>query len=134
MSKYNDEDKSYRRRVFTEDARKAILKEIQDGLSKAEASRKYNISLTSIYNWLEKYSSSYKKKSKHVIQSTKEANSYKEFQKELNQAYELLGRSQMEVMFLTKLVESISEEYHIDFKKKYDITLSNGSKKTKKNL
>jgi len=52
----------------------------------------------------------------------------------LKHAYELLGRSQTEVMFLTKLLESVSEEYKVDFKKKYDITLSNGSKKTKQNL
>lgn len=134
MSKQKKVGKSNRHRVFTEEARKAIIKEIENGLSKAEAIRKYSISGTTIYRWLEKYSSSYKKNSKKVIQSTKEANSFKEFQGELKNVYELLGRSQMEVMFLTKILETVSEEYQIDFKKKFDIKLSNGSSKTKKTL
>lgn len=124
--------KNNHHRTFTEDARKAILKEIQNGLSKAEACRKYGMSDTTIYRWLDKYSTSYKKKPKQLIQSTKEANNYKEFQVELKHAYELLGRSQMEVMFLTKVLDTISEEYQIDFKKKFDMKLSNGSKKIKK--
>lgn len=133
MSK-RDDPKLNKHRVFTEQARKSILKEISNGLSKAEACRKYGMSYTTIYKWLEKYSSSYKTKPKDVIKSKNESNSYKEFQKELKHAYELLGRSQMEVMFLNKLLESISEEYQIDFKKKYDIKLSNGSNKTNQNL
>ena len=134
MSKQKQVGNCKQHRVFTEEARRAIIKEIQNGLSKAEASRKYCISGTTIYRWLEKYSSSFKKNSKQVIQSKKEANSYIEFQSELKNAYEQLGRSQMEVMFLNKVLESVSQEYQIDFKKKFDIKLSNGSSKTKKTL
>lgn len=47
-------------RYFSEEARKIIVQEIDDGLSKAEAARKYKVSQTSIYKWVRLYSDKYR--------------------------------------------------------------------------
>jgi len=56
------------KRFFSEAARKAIISEVDDGLSIAEASRKYEVSKTSIHNWRIKYSKTYLSPLKKVVE------------------------------------------------------------------
>lgn len=114
---------TYRR--FSTEAKKAIVKEIDKGLSKLEASRKYSISPTTIYKWLDLYSSKFTKPKKVIVQSTDESDSYLQQNAKIDQLYNLLGRSQTEVMFLEKLIELASDEMGIDLKKNFASKLSN---------
>lgn len=119
------------RQVFSESAKKAIVKELEQGLGKLEASRKYNVSRTSIYKWLDKYSTNYTKSRKVVVESKEEADTYVHLQSEVDRLYNLLGRSQTEVILLSKLIELASEEFGIDLKKNYATKLSAISKSKK---
>jgi transposase-like protein len=42
------------KRYFSEAVRRQIVKDIEGGLSKAEASRRYGVSQTAIYKWMER--------------------------------------------------------------------------------
>ena len=123
MSKKNKKtNETYRR--FSIDAKKAIVKEIDNGLSKLEASRRYSVSPTTIYKWLDLYSTKFTKPKKVIVQSTDESDSYLQQKAKIDQLYNLLGRSQTEVMFLEKLIELASEEMGIDLKKNFASKLS----------
>ena len=113
---------TYRR--FSIEAKKAIVKEIDKGLSKLEASRKYSVSPTTIYNWLDLYSSKFTKPKKVIVQSTDESDSYLRQKAKIDQLYNLLGRSQTEVLFLKQPIELASEEIGIDLKKSFASQLS----------
>ncbi len=132
MSRKKQARKIKETKVFTESARKAIVKELENGMVKAEACRKYSVSYGTLYNWLNKYSTKFQTKPKIIVESKKEADSYKALQDELKQAYELLGRSQMEVMFLQQLLEHASDELKIDIKKNFGTNPFSGLKNTKK--
>jgi len=67
-------------RYFSETARKAIVSEIDKGLSKAEASRKYEVSQTAIYTWIRKYSKHYQATLKVRVEHESDSEKNKENQ------------------------------------------------------
>ncbi len=107
------------RRSFTEAVKKAIVKDIDTGLSKSEASRKYKVSKTSIYNWLNIYSTKFEKSKMVKIQTVEESESYPEMHAKIDELYSLLGRIQTENLYLHKLVDYASQELNIDIKKSF---------------
>ena len=107
-------------RYFSETARKAIVSEIDAGLSKAEAGRKYQVSQTTIYNWLKKYSTHYIATLKVRIDHQSDSEKNKALKQELSQVYEALGRSKAENMLLQKIVQLASEHFELDLKKTFE--------------
>jgi transposase len=108
------------RRYFSEAARRFIVEEIDNGLSKAEAARKYEVSQGSIYVWVAKYSKRYKSTLVKVVEHASESNKVKKLEQELEQAYAMLGRVKAESMFLQKIIEKADEAYDTDLKKSFD--------------
>jgi transposase len=108
------------RRYFSEVARRAIVDEIDNGLSKAEAARKYEVSQGSIYKWISKYSKHYQSTLVKVVEHASESNKVKKLEQELEQAYAMLGRVKAESMFLQKIIELADEAYDTDLKKSFD--------------
>jgi len=107
-------------RYFSETARKAIVTEIDEGLSKAEASRKYEVSQTTIYSWLKKYSKTYQATLKVRVEHESDSEKNKLLKTELSKAYEALGRSQAENLLLQKVLELASEHFEMDLKKNFE--------------
>jgi len=107
-------------RYFSETARKAIVSEIEDGLSKAEASRKYEVSQSAIYSWIRKYSKTYQATLKVRVEHESDSEKNKVLKAELSKAYEALGRSQAEKMLLQKILELASEHFEMDLKKTFE--------------
>lgn len=108
------------RRFFSEEARKAIVKELENGqMTKAEAARKYKVSPPSIYNWIKKYSDKYKPPIITIAEHESDSKKNKLLEAELTKAYELLGRLQAEKMFLEKIVVLADQHYETDLKKNF---------------
>lgn len=126
------------RRYFSESARRSIVEEIENGLSKAEASRRYHVSQTSIYGWLVKYSKYYEKRLKTVVEHESDSVRLKAVEAELKEVYERLGRERAKSMFFEELVSIAEESLGVDLKKSLDtkssssITAKNDRFKTKK--
>jgi transposase-like protein len=107
-------------RYFSEEARRAIVNEIDEGnISKAEASRKYAVSQTAIYNWIQAYSPHYRVPLVKVVEHESDSQRNKKLEAELAQVYETLGRVQTEHMLLEKVVKLASDELGIDLKKNF---------------
>ena len=106
-------------RYFSEAVRKAIVEEMDQGLSKAEAARRYSVSMATLYKWLSKYSTKYVKSLIKVVEHESESVRSKRLEEELKSAYALLGKSQAEVMFLKALIEKADEADGVDLKKNF---------------
>jgi transposase len=107
------------RRYFSVEVRKQIVAEIDAGLSKAEASRKYSVSQGSIYKWIVQYSSKYQKALVTIVEDLSATNKVKQLEQQLKDAYESLGRLQAKTMFLEKVIELADEAGGVDLKKNF---------------
>jgi transposase len=108
------------RRYFSESARRLIVEEIEQGLGKAEAARRHNVSLTAIYKWVSRYSKSYQKSLKTVVEHQSDSERAKRLEAELKEAYEHLGRERSKSMFYEELIRVAEGELGIDLKKNLD--------------
>ena len=119
-------------RYFSESARRAIVKEVEEGLGKSEASRKYQVSQTAVYRWLRLYSDRYERLLVTVVEHESDAKKNKTLEAKLEEVYSLLGRSQAENMFLAKVVELAGEHFKADLKKSFGTPPSPPSTKNAK--
>lgn len=105
------------RRYFSESARRAIVKEIGEGLSKSDASRRYEVSQTSIHRWFSKY---YQALLVKVVEHVSDSKRVKQLEAELEQAYAMLGRAKAESLLLEAVIEKADEALNTDLKKTFD--------------
>jgi len=107
-------------RKFSEELKKKKVREIEMGLySVKEVREDLDVSKTSVYKWIKKYSLHYKRPIQIVVESKSESKRVSELKKELKQAQELVGKKQMELEFYMKMLELASEDLGVDLKKKY---------------
>jgi len=117
---------------FSESIKRKVVKDIENGTATVlQASRELNASEQSIYRWIYQYSRYLAKNKIMVIEDQSESYRTKELEKRLKEAEAALGRKQMEIDFLNKLIEFADEEYKIDIKKNLPRGPSPGSKSGK---
>ena len=113
-------------RYFSDDFKKSIVKDIETKkLTKKDVSRLYEVSETSVYKWIIKYSKHYQKGVHMVLELDSESNRTDYFIKKLKEAEQIVGKKQIEIEFLNKVIELCSDELGYDVKKKYTTTQSN---------
>jgi len=121
-------------RYFTEEFRKAKVKEIEQNLTTViEISRQYNVSKSAVYKWMYKYSFYLKKGIIQVIEPKSETLKTKRLKERVAELERIVGQKQLAIDFHDKLIEIASDEFGLDIKKKYSGKLSDGSGITKKN-
>jgi transposase-like protein len=119
-------------RVFSESLKKKIVKDIESGkASVSGVSREYHLSGSSVYKWLNKYSRHLQTGKKLVLEMDSEAYKTKELEKRIKELEAALGRKQLEVDFLNKMIEVGKKEFGVDLKKKSFTSPSSGSEQTK---
>jgi len=132
MRAEKDKVKVRPRRIFSEALKKKIVKDIEDGKAGIGAViREYDVTSTSVYRWLVKYSRHLHKEQVTVVQMASEAYKSKELERKIQELEAALGRKQMEIDFLNKMIDIGKEEYGIDLKKKPSTPPSTGSENTK---
>ena len=114
---------SRERRYFSESVRKLIIEEIDLGLSKAAAARKYKVSQASIYKWYAMYSKHYQASIVTVVEHVSDSVKVKQLEAELERMYALLGRSKAENLLLHTVIEKADEALGTDLKKNLDTLL-----------
>ena len=120
------------RRTFSEAIKKQVVQGIENGKhSVLEVSRELGTHQQTIYNWIYCYSRYLTKNKVMVVEDNSEGFRTKELEKRLKEAEAALGRKQMEIDFLNKLIEFASDELKIDIKKNLANLPSAGSKPTK---
>lgn len=120
-------------RKYSDEFKKQIVSDYESGeFSVAQLERLHGISDQSIYNWIHKFST-FNEKGFRVVEmkdsSSKKMQELEAKNKELEAA---LGRKQIQLDYLEKMVELAKTELDIDIKKNYSTPQSTGSGKTKK--
>lgn len=119
-------------RIFSESVKRSTVKDIESGrCSVSAASGELNVRPQTIYNWLYKYSPSLCKNKVLVMEEKSEAYKSKELQRRILELEAALGRKQMEIDLLNKIIDLAGEDAGKDLKKSISGKLSNGSGSTK---
>lgn len=117
---------------FSLKVKQDTVQDIEKGkYSVSEASREMQVSIQTIYNWIYKYSSYISKNKVLVVEDKSEISKTKELAKRLQEVEAALGRKQMELDLLNKMIEIASNNLKVDIKKNFSKKVWNGSDKQK---
>lgn len=120
------------RRIFSEQLKKKIIKDIDEGKTNITgAGREYQVSNVAIYRWLKKYSAHLHPSTTIVMQMDSEQYKSRELEKKVAELESVIGRKQMEIDYLNKLIELAGKDLDIDLKKNINTVVSVGSDNTK---
>jgi transposase len=122
------------RRIFSEAVKKKTVKDIESGkVSVLTVAREYEVSFQAVYSWLKKYSRHLQSSKTIVVQMDSEEYKTKELEKKIQELEAALGRKQLEVDFLNKLIDQGKKELGVDLKKKFFTPPFSGSGSTEQN-
>ena len=120
-------------RYFSEGFKRKKVGEVERLVtSVAEICREYQVSRTSVYKWIYKYSVMRKKDVKTVVESKSDTTKIQALKDHILELEQLVGRKQFEIDFLNRQMEIAAQQYGIDLKKKPSGKPSSGSGKTGK--
>ena len=109
-----------RHRIFSTSFKEEKVRELESKeLTVSELSRLYEVSKTAIYNWLHQYGKKYKKGVRMVVEKESESNKRKELEKKVSELEQLLGKKQIEIEYLNKVIEEGGKLIGSDLKKKF---------------
>jgi transposase-like protein len=115
-------------RYFSESFRKKKVEELDKKVTTvSEICKEYEVSRTSIYKWVNKYSLMRKKSVKMVVEAKSDTAMIKALKQHISELEQLLGKKQFEIDFLSKQMDIASEQYGVDLKKKAFGKPSSGS-------
>ena len=136
MAKLNDFKKTFdqrRLRTFGVKFKKDIVRKIErNQFSVSEVSSLYDVSTTSVYNWVYKYSILYQKGYRQIIEPMSSSKKIKDLQSRIKDLEQIVGQKQIKLDYLEKLIEISEKDYDIDIVKKKGSKRSSGSGKTDK--
>jgi transposase len=113
VSKYN--------RIFDEALKRSIVERFDAKLlTIKEICELYEVTRTSVYKWIDRYSKSRKSGTIQVVQMESDVYKLKALNQHVATLEQVVGRKQMEIDYLEKLLEIASQELGIDLKKKFD--------------
>jgi len=119
-------------KYFSDAVKKQTVKDIECGkCTVLEASRELMVSQQSVYTWIYKFSGYLQKNKILIVADKSERYRTKELEIKLQAAEAALGRKQMELDILNKLIELAGAELQIDLKKNFSSPASNGTAVTK---
>ena len=125
-SKYN--------RIFSEEFRRTKVVELeQKCITVAEICKLYGVSRTAVYKWIYKYSTTQKRGTKIVVQMESEQQRTQYLLDRTAELERIIGQKQLEIDFLSKVIELAGDEVGFDLKKKYESQHLNGSGNIKPN-
>ena len=106
------------RRIFSSALKKKIVKDIECGkVNVLGVSREYEVSVNAVYMWLKKFSANLHPTTTIVMQMDSEQYRTKELEKKIAELEAAVGRKQLEIDFLNKLIEIADQDMGTDIKK-----------------
>ena len=131
---FNEEQRTRHNRYFSEDFKKKRVKELENNLlSISDLCRTYQVSRTSIYRWIYKYSVMAKKQVKQVVEPKSDTKKIQLLEQRIKELEQAVGQKQMLLEIREKMIELAEETYDIDIKKKLGSKVSSGSSLIGKN-
>jgi transposase len=115
-------------RVFSTQIKKQVVQDIEAGkCTVQQACDELLVSHTSIYRWIGKFSRYLHKNKRLIVEDKSEAYQTKQLLQKVQELEAALGRKQMELDLLNKVLDLANTEYGIDLKKNFSKAALNGS-------
>lgn len=119
-------------RRYSEDFKRSLVKEFESGkFSVPQLERLHNLSNALIYSWIYKYSPSNEQGQRIVEMKDSSTQKLKALEQRVKELEQIVGKKQIEIDYLEKMIEIAKEELHIDIKKNFNTPQSTGSDSTK---
>jgi transposase len=99
-------------------------------VSISELCQEYELSRTSVYNWLYKYSKMIKKGERQIVERKSDTRKIQELRERIKELERVVGQKQLQIEFQQKMIELAEQTYDVDIKKKLSSKLSSGSGQT----
>jgi hypothetical protein len=116
--KYEKKENLRPLKVFSDVVRKQTVKDIELGkCTVLQASRELCCSQQTIYNWIYLYSRYLEKNKILVVEDKSEGYKSKELELKVRDLEAAIGRKQMEIDLLNKVIDLANSEYQTDLKK-----------------
>jgi transposase-like protein len=121
-------------RTFSVDFKKKKVRELeQKKVTVSEISRQYEVSVNSVYKWLNKYGQSKLREERTIVEAQSDTRKMLEMQKQIAELERIVGQKQVLLDFKDKMIDLAEQEYGVDIKKKFIEKRSSTTGKTEKN-
>ena len=121
-------------RYFSNEFKRRKVEEIDHHLTTiSEICREYEVSKTSVYNWIYCYSTMRKKGEIIRVESQSDTRKLLEMKERIKELERIIGQKQILIDFQDKVIELAEEEYKVDIKKKFGVKPSSGTGSIEKN-
>ena len=125
---FDENQRVLRNRYFSEEFKKGKVKELEKNLiTVSDLCKTYQVSRTSIYRWIYKYSVMAKKQVKQVVEAKSDTRKIQLLEEKIKELERLVGQKQILIEFHQKMIEIAEERYGVDIKKKFGSPRSGGS-------
>jgi len=132
---FTKELRSRQNRYFSNDIKKKIVRDLEKNLiTVTDVHRTYQVSRSTVYKWIYKYSSMAKQQHKQVVEPKSDTAKIKALEERIKELERIVGQKQLAIDFNEKMIEIAEQRYNVDIKKKFGSKLSSGSKSTKKSI
>lgn len=132
--KFQLSEKERRMRIFSDDFKRQKVREIEQKITTiSEVSKAFQVRYNTVCRWIEKYSSTYKKGVRLVVEMESETKKLIALQAKVAELERIVGQKQLMIDFQAKMIDLAEQDYGIDIKKKFDIKPSSTSGNTEKN-
>lgn len=122
-----------KRRTYSEEFKRQVVQDFESGqFSVLQLEKLHGISNVSIYDWIYKFSTFNEKGSRIVEMKDSSTQKLKELQIRVKELEAIVGRKQISIDYLEKMIDIAKDEYDIDIKKNFDTPQSTGSEDIKK--
>src|SRR4030042_631096 len=125
---FTEELRSRQNRYFSSDIKKKIVRDLERNFaSVGEVCKTYQVSRTSVYRWIYKYSAMAKKHHKQVVEPKSDTQKIKALEERIKELERIVGQKQLLLEFKDKMIEIAEATYNVDIKKKVGSRLSSGT-------
>lgn len=120
-------------RLYSDEFKRNLVKEFETGrFSVLQLKKLHGVSDVSIYNWIYKFSTFNEKGSRVVEMKESSSNKLKDLEQKIKDLEQIVGKKQIKIDYLEKMIDIAKDEFDIDIKKNSNTPQSNGSDKTTK--
>lgn len=120
-------------RRYSEEFKRSLVSDYEQGLySVLQLSRLHKVPVQTIYRWIYKFSTFNDKSYRIVEMADSSSKKVKELEARIKELEGMVGRKQIMIDYLDKMMDIAKDELDIDIKKNYGTPPSNGSENTAK--
>lgn len=128
---FNEEQRLRQNRYFSEDFKKKRVQELEKNLaSVCDICKTYQVTRTSVYKWIYKYSDMAKKQVRQVVEAKSDTRKIQLLEERIRELERIVGQKQLLIDFKDKMIDMAEETYHVDIKKKLDLKPFAGTEPT----